>query len=124
MGLTGVIVGVAIATALVPPLTSCGILLARHLPGLAGGAFLLFLANFTAITVGATTVFWLVGHRPLATGKASKALVPRLISLALLVILGIHLTATVRSVITRFCARIWRTPRFWRVWRFRWAREQ
>ena len=23
-----------------------------------------------------------------------------------------------------FCARIWRTPRFWRVWRFRWAREQ
>ena len=24
----------------------------------------------------------------------------------------------------RFCARIWRTPRFWRVWRFRWAREQ
>jgi len=24
----------------------------------------------------------------------------------------------------RFCARIWRTPRFWRVWRFRGAREQ
>ena len=23
-----------------------------------------------------------------------------------------------------FCARIWRTPRFWRAWRFRWAREQ
>jgi uncharacterized hydrophobic protein (TIGR00271 family) len=29
-GLGGVIVGVAIATALVPPLTTCGILLARH----------------------------------------------------------------------------------------------
>src|SRR5215469_9075370 len=98
-GLSGVVVGVAIATALVPPLTSCGILLAHRLPGLAGGAFLLFLANFTAITVGATTVFWLVGHRPLATGTASKVLVPRLISLALLVVLGIHLTATLRSVI-------------------------
>ena len=24
----------------------------------------------------------------------------------------------------RLCTRIWRTPRFWRVWRFRWAREQ
>ena len=28
------------------------------------------------------------------------------------------------AVVFRFCARIWRTPRFWRVWRFRWAREQ
>ena len=99
VSLTGVIVGVAIATALVPPLTSCGILLAHRLPGLAGGAFLLFLANFTAITVGATTVFWLVGHRPLATGKARKVLVPRLISLALLLVLGIHLTATLHRVI-------------------------
>src|SRR6516225_3672106 len=63
-GLTGVVVGVAISTALVPPLTSCGILLARHLPGLAAGAFLLFLANFTAIASGAMVIFWLVGHRP------------------------------------------------------------
>ena len=31
-GLSAVVVGVAIATALVPPLTTCGILLARHLP--------------------------------------------------------------------------------------------
>ena len=34
-GLPGVVVGVAIATALVPPLTSCGILLGRQLPTLA-----------------------------------------------------------------------------------------
>jgi uncharacterized membrane protein len=31
---------------------------------LAAGAFLLFLANFTAIAVGAMTVFLLAGHRP------------------------------------------------------------
>ena len=43
-GLQGVIVGVAIATALVPPLASCGILLAHHLPTLGAGAFLLFLS--------------------------------------------------------------------------------
>src|SRR5271167_888006 len=60
-GLTGVIVGVAIATALVPPLTTCGILLARQLPNAAAGAFLLFLANFAAIALGAFVTFRLAG---------------------------------------------------------------
>jgi uncharacterized membrane protein len=47
-------------------LTICGILLARHLPTPAFGAFLLFLANFTAIALGAMIVFLLVGiARPL-----------------------------------------------------------
>jgi uncharacterized hydrophobic protein (TIGR00271 family) len=99
--LPAVIVGVAIATALVPPLTSCGILLARHLPGLAAGAFVLFLTNFTAIAVGAMTVFWLVGHRPPAADQTHKVLVPRLISLVLLVILGFHLTVTLRRSVTQ-----------------------
>ena len=100
-GLTGVVVGVAISTALVPPLTSCGILLARHLPGLAAGAFLLFLANFTAIASGAMVIFWLVGHRPTAADWPSRALVPRVISLVLLVVLGLHLTTTLRRTITQ-----------------------
>lgn len=100
-GLTGVIVGVAIATALVPPLTSCGILLAHHLPGLAAGAFLLFLANFTAIAVGAMIVFWLAGHRPPAADQAHKVFLPRLVSFVLLAVLGVHLTATLRRTITQ-----------------------
>lgn len=100
-GLTDVIVGVAIATALVPPLTSCGILLAHHLPGLAAGAFLLFLANFTAIAVGAMIVFWLAGHRPPAADQAHKVFVPRLVSFVLLAVLGVHLTATLRRTITQ-----------------------
>jgi uncharacterized hydrophobic protein (TIGR00271 family) len=100
-GLTGVIVGVAIATALVPPLTSCGILLAHHLPGLAAGAFLLFLANFTAIAVGAMIVFWLAGHRPPAADQAHKVFVPRLVSFVLLAVLGVHLTATLRRTVTQ-----------------------
>jgi uncharacterized hydrophobic protein (TIGR00271 family) len=99
-GLTGVIVGVAIATALVPPLASCGILLAHHLPGLAAGAFLLFLANFTAIAIGAMIVFWLAGHRPPAADPA-RVFVPRLVSFVLLVVLGVHLTATLRRTITQ-----------------------
>jgi uncharacterized membrane protein len=65
-GLSGVVVGVAIATALVPPLTTCGILLARQLPTAAAGAFLLFLANFTGIALGAMFVFFLAGLRPAA----------------------------------------------------------
>jgi uncharacterized hydrophobic protein (TIGR00271 family) len=100
-GLAGVIVGVAIATALVPPLTSCGILLAHHLPGLAAGAFLLFVANFTAIAIGAMIIFYLAGHRPPATGQARKILVPRLISLVLLAVLAVHLTLTFRRTIAQ-----------------------
>jgi uncharacterized hydrophobic protein (TIGR00271 family) len=100
-GLSGVIVGVAIATALVPPLVSCGILFAHHLPGLATGAFLLFLANFTAIAVGAMLVFWLTGHRPAAADHAQRVLVPRTISFLLLAVLGVHLTLTLKRTITQ-----------------------
>jgi uncharacterized hydrophobic protein (TIGR00271 family) len=100
-GLSGVIVGVAIATSLVPPLTSCGILLAHHLPGLAAGAFLLFLANFSAIAIGAMFVFWLAGHRPMAAPQSQRVLVPRLVSLVLLGVLGVHFTATFRRTIAQ-----------------------
>ena len=100
-GLTGVIVGVAIATALVPPLTSCGILLAHHLPGLAAGAFLLFLANFTAIVIGAMVIFWLFGHRSYVAPYAHMVLAPRLIALVLLAVLGVHFTVTFRRIVAQ-----------------------
>jgi uncharacterized hydrophobic protein (TIGR00271 family) len=92
--LSSVIVGVAIATALVPPLTTCGILLARGLPEAAAGAFLLFLANFSAIAFGAMIVFLLSGYRPAVTEKVHKVLVPRLISVVLLLVLAVHLFGT------------------------------
>jgi uncharacterized hydrophobic protein (TIGR00271 family) len=95
-GLSGVVVGVAIATALVPPLTTCGILLARHLPAPAAGAFLLFFANFTAIALGAMIVFLLAGHRPATEDKAKKVLAPRLVCLALVLLLAFHLNGTLR----------------------------
>ncbi len=95
-GLSGVVVGVAIATALVPPLTTCGILLARQLPNAAAGAFLLFLANFTAIALGAMIVFLLTGLRPAAADKAKKVLTPRLVYLALVLMLVFHVNGTLR----------------------------
>jgi len=92
--LSSVIVGVAIATSLVPPLTTCGILLARGLPQAAMGAFLLFLANFSAIAFGAMIVFLLSGYRPAATAKVRNVFVPRLVSVALLLALAFHLFGT------------------------------
>ena len=92
--LSSVIVGIAIATALVPPLTTCGILLARGLPETAMGAFLLFLANFSAIAFGAMIVFLLAGYRSVAPEQARKVLLPRLISVALLLVLAVHLSGT------------------------------
>jgi len=100
-GLSGVIVGVAIATALVPPLTSCGILLAHHLPGLAAGAFLLFLANFTAIVIGAMVIFWLAGHRSYAKPYAHEFLAPRVIALALLAVLGVYFTVAFHRTVAQ-----------------------
>ena len=58
------LVGVAIATALVPPLCSCGICVAHGLYREGGGAFLLFLTNFVAIQSITSLVFWINGfHR-------------------------------------------------------------
>ena len=100
-GISGVIVGVAIATALVPPLTTCGILLARGLTGLAAGAFLLFLANFAAITLGAMVVFLLGGHRAPRADRArgTAALAARAIAVLLFVALAVDLTNSFRQTV-------------------------
>jgi uncharacterized hydrophobic protein (TIGR00271 family) len=93
--LASMAVGVAIATALVPPLTTCGILIARGLPDLAAGAFLLFVANFVAITFSAMVVFMILGHRATIVGSSGSgratAMIPRLVCLGILLLLGFHL---------------------------------
>lgn len=57
------LVGVAVATALVPPLAAAGILLARADFRLASGALLLALTNVAAIQVAFSAVFWFGGYR-------------------------------------------------------------
>ena len=84
------------STALVPPLTTCGILLTRHLPKAAAGAFLLFLANFTAIALGAMIVFLLAGIRPVSAAKTKSVVTPRLVCLALVLLLAFHLNGNLR----------------------------
>lgn len=58
---TDALPGVAIAVSLVPPLATVGICLELGRPADAAGAMLLFLTNFSAITVVASIVFVLTG---------------------------------------------------------------
>lgn len=57
------VVGVAVATALVPPLVASGILLAHMEWKNAGNAFILALTNIVAIQVSSSLVLWLTGFR-------------------------------------------------------------
>ncbi|GAB4456312.1 MAG: hypothetical protein OHK0029_13980 [Armatimonadaceae bacterium] len=99
------LVGVAIATALVPPLTTCGLCLARGEMQLAWGGFLLFFTNLVAIQFASSAVMWMHGfHRVTTrpTGDADEtrraALIRNGVSIAALivlsVILGINFTQT------------------------------
>ena len=62
-GLT-ILPGVAIATAVMPPLATVGYGVSTRQWNVAGGAFMLFFTNFTAIVISADLVFLLIGFRP------------------------------------------------------------
>jgi uncharacterized hydrophobic protein (TIGR00271 family) len=75
--ISGTLAGVAIATALVPPVCSAGIALAHGEPGVGFGAVLLFFTNLIAIIVTSSLTFSLLGvtsmralarHRKFARG--------------------------------------------------------
>jgi uncharacterized hydrophobic protein (TIGR00271 family) len=61
------IVGVAISTALVPPLAAAGICLSRGNWELAGGALILFATNLVAIQCAASVVLFIFGYHKLTT---------------------------------------------------------
>lgn len=56
--------GVAIATAVMPPLATVGYGIGTRQWTIASGAFMLFFTNFTAIVLSASLVFLLIGLRP------------------------------------------------------------
>lgn len=91
---TGV-VGVAIATALVPPLSTCGLLLARGEHGMAGGAFLLFFANLVAIEIAVSAVLWLFGFRRVLRSSDDRAIFLRANVIFLLLLAGLAFGLTV-----------------------------
>jgi uncharacterized hydrophobic protein (TIGR00271 family) len=89
-------VGVAIATALVPPLASCGLLLARGDFDLAEGAFLLAVMNIVAIQSGASFVMWVSGIAP---GRLREVIAPNILSIGILLLLGGILVANMRTLV-------------------------
>jgi uncharacterized hydrophobic protein (TIGR00271 family) len=71
--------GVAIATALMPPLCTLGIGIAMGRWDLAGGAFLLFITNAVTIAFAAMLVFFALGFAPL---RESGRRVPRALAIS------------------------------------------
>jgi len=92
-------VGVAIATALVPPLASSAVCLARGEFSLASGAFLLALTNIVAIQVASSLVMWLGGFRGGPRTIHVSEFRRNLLSLVLLSALAIVLAIQFRRII-------------------------
>jgi uncharacterized hydrophobic protein (TIGR00271 family) len=92
-------VGVAIATALVPPLSSSAICLARGGYSVAFGAFLLAFTNIVAIQVAGSVVMWLGGFRGKLQTTPVSALKRNLLSAVILCALAVILAIQLREVI-------------------------
>lgn len=96
--------GVAIATALVPPLAACGLNIAAGNWALSGGAFLLFSVNFVAIEFAAAIIFILFGLARLPQVGTSSRLVAfgrhLGISVIVLILAATLMTNTLITMIT------------------------
>ena len=98
------LVGVAIATALVPPLSSASILLARGEVKLAMGGLELAAVNLVAIQLSASTVLWLTGFRRITSTSGqpiSQFLKQNLLSIFILLALCISLSASTRHALDK-----------------------
>ncbi len=90
--LSATLPGVAIATALMPPVCVVGIGLSQGHSGVSGGAILLFLANLVAIIFAGSVVFASVGFGPLVISQRRLVLSRALLfSAALLLLMTIPL---------------------------------
>lgn len=63
-GVSGVLVGVMVAVALLPPASAVGIMIGAGEYNLANGALLLLVTNIICINLSAKVVFWAQGIRP------------------------------------------------------------
>jgi uncharacterized hydrophobic protein (TIGR00271 family) len=100
--LNGALVGVAISTALVPPLASSAICLARGEYRLSAGALLLTFANIVGIQAASSLVMWLRGYRGEATRSVPTGVLKRsAVSVGILVALAVLLTLNLRRLIQK-----------------------
>ncbi|MFZ0737275.1 MAG: TIGR00341 family protein [Candidatus Acidiferrales bacterium] len=91
--------GVAIAVAVVPPLSVVGYGLSTHQGSIAGGAFLLFFTNLVSIVISAAVVFRIIGFQPQQESEQGRwKLRYRIgISALVLILLSIPLFLTLRK---------------------------
>ena len=97
-------VGVAIATALVPPLCSASILFARGQYQLGFGALLLAFTNMVGIQFASSCVLWLTGFRLVTTTRGlnlSIFLKRNIVSITILAVLAILLAGNLQRVIAK-----------------------
>ena len=90
------LVGVAVATALVPPLAVVGICLARGLTEMAIGAALLFGMNLLGIQAASSIVLWMNGfHKIMSERQSGKSLLLRnMVSPLIIGALAVSLTVS------------------------------
>lgn len=98
------IVGVAIAVALVPPLSAAGILFARGNVDLALGALLLTFTNVVAIQFASSVVLWLTGFRRISRTSGLSLLEfakGNVISVFILLALAVVFTTSLQRAVAR-----------------------
>jgi len=97
-----IVPGVAIATAVIPPLSVAGFGIGTGNIMIATGAFFLFFTNFVAIVLSTCLVFYLYGFRPIhAADEDAKKLKRRLILLSLaLLLISVPLVYTLSNGIS------------------------
>jgi uncharacterized membrane protein len=92
--------GVAIATAVIPPLATAGYGIGTAQWSIASGALMLFVTNFAAIVLSAGLIFLLIGVRPRGAAPERQHFIARhRIAIAVLVVLALSvpLMRTLRS---------------------------
>ena len=94
--LSAALPGVAIATALMPPLGTVGIGIAMRRWDVAGGALLLFVTNAVTIAFASMLVFWVLGFTPGTQQNGQR--VPRSLAISAMVTLLMLLPLTFLSI--------------------------
>jgi len=72
-GLSGAVIGVMVAVALMPPLVACGMLIGSGQYHLATGALLLTIANVISVNLAGVGTFLIQGVRPRSWWEAKRA---------------------------------------------------
>jgi uncharacterized hydrophobic protein (TIGR00271 family) len=100
--------GVAIAVAVVPPLSVVGYGLSTHQGSIAGGAFLLFITNLVAIVISAVAVFRFIGFQPRREAEQGRWKLRYRVGLSTLVLLllSIPLFVTLRKAAIEIAVRL------------------